>query len=96
MHIMHTSHIIALSFACCMTIEAAALALLFLARKYSHLSSAGSALLALGSKAMLALPGVVFAGLLVENMSLLPLQPYLYAVGATSSCVLLDLCLHLE
>jgi hypothetical protein len=96
MHIMHTSHVIALSCAGCLTIQGAALALLFLGPKHLRLSSVGGALLAFGSKAMLALPGVVLVGLLVENMNLLPLQPYLYAVGATSSCVLLDLCLHLE
>ena len=96
MHNLHTLSIIAICVACWLLLDVAALAILMIAREYSHLRHLGRGLLRLGSQAMFALPGVIFAALLVKNASLIALQPAVYAIGATSSCVLLDLCMNLE
>jgi hypothetical protein len=96
MNSLRTPHVIVLCFACCLTLEATAVALLLLARQRPRLKTIGGYLLNFGPKVFLALPGIIFAGVLVENMSPTSLQPYLYALGASSSFVLLELCLHLE
>lgn len=96
MHNPGASPIVPFSFAGCLLLEVSAVAILLLACRYSYLRSIGGTLRALASKAILALPGVVLASLLVEKMNLVHLQPYLYVVGATSSCVFLELYLYLD
>jgi hypothetical protein len=96
MHILHTLSIVALIVLCWLLLDVAALAIIVIAREYSKVRSAGCALLRFGSTAILALPGVILAGMLVQNANLLPVQPMVYAIGATSSCALLNLCLRLE
>ena len=96
MHNMRSSHIVLLSLAGFLMLQALAVTVLFCARQHSRLLRIARILSAFSSRALLALPGVVLVGLIVESMNLLPLQPYLYAFGGTSSYVLLDLCLHLE
>ncbi len=85
MHDSLSSQIMARSFVCLFVLEAAAGAILLLVRRNTQLNSIGRALHALASKAFLALPGVVTVNLLMLKMSLIPWQPFLFVVGATSS-----------
>ncbi len=97
MHNMHPNFFAPLSFGFCIVLEVSALAILLLARQYSRLKNIGGALLAFTSKGMFALPALVLVALVVKNMSpTISVQPYMYAIGAPLSCVLLDLCLHLD
>jgi hypothetical protein len=96
MHNLHTLSIVAMCVGCWLLLDIIALAILIVAREYSQLKHLGRTLLGFGSKAMFALPGLVFAGLLAESIGILALQPLLYAIGAVSSCMLLTLCLQLE
>jgi hypothetical protein len=69
---------------CWLALDVIALAILVAGREYSRVREIGRGLLRFGSTAIMALPGVVLAGILVETMNLLPMQ------------TLLNLCLHLE
>jgi hypothetical protein len=96
MHNLHTLSIVAMCVGCWLLLDVIALAILIVAREYSQLKKIGRALLGIGSKAMFALPGLIFAGLVAENMSMIAAQPLVYAIGAASSCMLLTLCLQFE
>jgi hypothetical protein len=96
MHSLHSSYIFSFSLACCLVPLAAAFLVLLIARQYPALKAIGHALLAFVSTTVVALPGFVLLGLVVESINPLPLQPYLYAIGASSSCVLFNACLRGE
>ncbi len=89
-------HIVAISVACWLVLEFAAIAIVLLGRRRSKLQRTGNNLLSFAAKAALALPGIVFAGVLIENIQMLPPPPAVYAMGAVSSCVLLTLCIRLD
>jgi hypothetical protein len=92
MHNSASSQIIARSFVCLFVLEAAAVAILLLVRRNSQLKSIGRALHAFASKALLALPGVVTMDILMLKMNLIPWQPFLFVVGATSSWAFFEVC----
>jgi hypothetical protein len=96
MYSLYPNYLTNLSFCSCMVLEITALVILLIARQYARLKSMGGALLAFASKAMFALPAVVVLSLLARTMHPLTLQPYMYTIGAPLSCLLLDLCMHVE
>jgi hypothetical protein len=89
-------HIVAISVAFWIVLECAAIAIVLLGKRRSKWQRTGNNLLCFAAKAALALPGIVFAGVLIENIQIFPQQPALYAMGAASSCVLLTLCMRLD
>ena len=89
------AHIVSSSLACRLLLLFV-LAIVLLALRGLPLESVASVLGALSSKAVLALPGIIMAGLLMEKIHLTPLRPFLYPLGAVSSYTLLDLYLYLD
>jgi hypothetical protein len=88
------AHIVSSSLACGLLLLFV-LAIVLLALRGLPLESVAS-IGALSSKAVLALPGIIMAGLLMEKIHLTPLRPFLYPLGAVSSYTLLDLYLYLD
>jgi hypothetical protein len=93
---IHISHIAGLSFAGCLLLQASAVAMLLFARKNSRLKSVGGAILSYSSWVVVALPGFILAGLLMENLNPLALTSYIYPIGAGTLCVMISLYLNFE
>jgi hypothetical protein len=87
MHNSSSFQILDYSFGCLFALEAAAQAILFLARRDSSLKRIGDALHAFSSRALLASPGVVAMDVLILKMSFNPWQPFLFVIGAVACWV---------
>ncbi len=93
---MHISYLVGLSFAGCLLLQAAAVAILLFAGKHSRLRSIGGAVLGYSSWAVFALPVFILAGLLMENLDPPAFTSYVYPIGAGTLCAFASLYLKLD
>jgi hypothetical protein len=84
------------SFGFLFVLEAAAQAIVFLARRDSSLKRMGDTLHSFSSRALLAFPGVVAMDVLMPKMSLDLWQPFLLGIGAAACWVFYEVWTSLD
>jgi len=90
------SYMVGFCFAGCLLLQSWAIAILFFAGEKPRLKSFGGAILRYSSWVAFALPVLILAGFLTENLNHLALMSYVYPIGVGTLCVFVSLYLKVE